>query len=261
MRVARSIPRRSGKATRGWKLLLLLPRMILFRPGRGGSVPRSKLEARITSFQRGGWLELLAEGASCAERVHTQSIRRRRRQQHDDDGKRAARALSLVQMGELFAARQALEGAPVAPGNMATLRALTDLEKRPPLPREELSRAVAEAQPMEQFELDIVICLRRARRGAAPGPSGMTSDHLYPVLGSEAASELLTQVASLFAVGQVPQDIWRPLGWVVSQHFRNQTEVCEGLSSVTSSVGSWLGPWRNKSPRELKLPQLPSSTP
>ena len=47
---------------------------------------------------------------------------------------------------------------------------------------------------------------------------------------------------------------WRPSGWVVS---RNQTEVCEGLSSVTSSAGSWFGPWRNKPPRELKLPQLP----
>ena len=44
------------KATRGWKFLLLLPRMILFRSGRGGSVPRSKMEARISSFQRGMWL-------------------------------------------------------------------------------------------------------------------------------------------------------------------------------------------------------------
>ena len=119
-------------------------------PTRSGKFcPRLKLEAIITSFQRCLWLELLAEGASCAEKVH--SVRTKRRQQHDDDGKRAARALSLMQMGELSAARQALEGAPVAPGNMATLRALTDPEKRPPLPREELSRAVAEAQPTEQF--------------------------------------------------------------------------------------------------------------
>ena len=65
-------------------------------------------------------------------------------QQHDDEGKRAARALSLVQMGVLSAARQ---GAPVAPNNMATLRALAD----PPLPREELSRAISEAQPTEQL--------------------------------------------------------------------------------------------------------------
>ena len=56
------------KATRGWKLLLLLPRMILFRPSRGGAVPRRKLEARITAFQQGAWLELLAEGACCAEK-------------------------------------------------------------------------------------------------------------------------------------------------------------------------------------------------
>ena len=62
---------------------------------------------------------------------------------------------------------------------------------------------MAEAQHIVEF----LICLRRARRGAAPGPSGVTSDHLYPVLESEAASELLTQVASLFAVGQVPHHI------------------------------------------------------
>ena len=113
----RSVSNDEVKATRGWKLLLLLPRMILFRPGRGGSVPRSNLEARITSSQRVLWLELFAEGSSCVERVHTQSVRGRRRQQHDDEGKRAARALSLVQ---LSAAKQALEGAPVAPGKMAS---------------------------------------------------------------------------------------------------------------------------------------------
>ena len=139
--------------------------MILFRPGRGGSVPRSKLETRITSFQRGLWLELLADGASQRGSIHTQSVRVNNMMIM----KRAARALSLVQMGELSAAKQALEGAPVALGNMATLRALTDPEKRPALSREELSKAVAEAQPTEQFELDIVeflICLRRA--GARP---------------------------------------------------------------------------------------------
>ena len=95
------------KATRGWKLLMLLPRMILFRPSQGGTVPRRKLEARITAFHQGAWLELLAEGANCAEKVQTQSVRRRRRQQSDDDGKRAARTLSLVHMGEWSAGRQA----------------------------------------------------------------------------------------------------------------------------------------------------------
>ena len=100
----------------------------------GGVVPRRMLEARITSFEQGAWLELLAEGASGAEKAQTQSIRRRRRQQSDDDGKRTARDLSLVHTGELSSARQAFEGAPVAPGTMATLRALTDPEKQPQFP-------------------------------------------------------------------------------------------------------------------------------
>ena len=121
--------------------------------------------------------------------------------------RRAARALSLVHMGELSAARQALESAPVAPGTMATLRALIDPEKRPPVPRDDLSRVVAEFQPAAQFELDSVeflVCLRRASRGAAVGHSGMTSDHLFPV---EVASEFLSQVAILLSVGQVPHTI------------------------------------------------------
>ena len=50
------------KATRGWKLLLLLPRMILFRPSRGGAVPRRKLEARITASSR-------VHGWNCSQKV------------------------------------------------------------------------------------------------------------------------------------------------------------------------------------------------
>ena len=39
------------RAERGWKLLVLLPRMLLFRPARGGVVPHRKLEDRIRQFQ------------------------------------------------------------------------------------------------------------------------------------------------------------------------------------------------------------------
>ena len=50
--------------------------------------------------------------------------------------KRADRALDLVQMGELTAARHTLEGDPIALGNHQTLNALQDPERRPPVPRE-----------------------------------------------------------------------------------------------------------------------------
>ena len=95
---------------------------------------------------------------------------------------RAARAVSLVHMGELSATRQALEGAPVAPGTHATLRTLTDPECRPPLPREPLNPEVAHTQPAVAFQLDtdlFLVNLRKSRRGAAPGPSGSTQNKVH----------------------------------------------------------------------------------
>ena len=122
--LARTEANSEFRATRGWKLLLLLPRMILFRPLWGGNVSRKKLESRIVAFHEGRWMELLRESTVAAETAHAQSVSRRRRQDHDDDARRAARAMTLAQMGELSAAR------PVPPGTMSTLRALTDPEKR-----------------------------------------------------------------------------------------------------------------------------------
>ena len=104
----------------------------------------------------------------------------------------------------------ALEGAEVAPGNLATLRELTNPEKRPPKPRRDLSQEVAHNEPAVPFELDEVeflVCLRTARRGAAAGPSGMTADHIFPLLESEHDSRLFCQAASALARGEIPEEI------------------------------------------------------
>ena len=42
-----------ARAVRGWKLLLVFPRMLLWRPPRGGTVSRKKLEARIGRPEQG----------------------------------------------------------------------------------------------------------------------------------------------------------------------------------------------------------------
>ena len=39
--------------TRGWKLLLLVPRLLLARPPRGGLVPQGRLKERVARFWRG----------------------------------------------------------------------------------------------------------------------------------------------------------------------------------------------------------------
>ena len=61
---------------------------------------------------------------------------------------------------------------------------------RPPLPREPLPGALHTMRPTNPFELDADRCMsniRVARRGAAPGPSGLTAEHLFPVLENDGA--------------------------------------------------------------------------
>ena len=68
--------------------------------------------------------------------------------------------------------------------------------------------------PGEQFQLDpdeFLIGLRKARRRAAAGPSGMTSDHLFPIFESEADSDLLVQVGALLSIGNVPETILKAI--------------------------------------------------
>ena len=74
-------------------------------------------------------------------------------------------------MDELSSARQALEGAQLAPGDRATLNALRNPARRPPqlnpLPEE-----LVMFQPQVKFQLDRdEFCpnLRSARKGAAGG--------------------------------------------------------------------------------------------
>ena len=57
--------------------------------------------------------------------------------------------------GELSAARVSLEGAEVAPGTLTTLRELTNPERRPPIPRRELSQEIARSEPAVLFDFDV----------------------------------------------------------------------------------------------------------
>ena len=110
-------------AERGWKLFMLLPRMLLHRPARGGLVSKEKFANRFELFAGGEWLQLLGASAKCDEDA-AQAPRRKRRIQGDDLERRVSRASTLVHLGELSSARQALEGATVALGSQETLTLL-----------------------------------------------------------------------------------------------------------------------------------------
>ena len=196
---------------RGWKLFFMLPRMLLHKAPGSGSVSRNKLLERFDIFARGEWIQLVAASEACDDRSAIARRRRGRRQsQQDDIENRVARAETLVQMGELSSARQALEGASVAPGTNATLSALKDESKRPSRLREPLPREVVAHVPAHPFDMDEMMflrCLRSARRGAAAGPSGMTTEHLRPLLDDWHSMEVLFKAAETFSRGLIPESV------------------------------------------------------
>ena len=61
---------------RGWKLFLLIPRMLLHQPLRGGLIPKEKLRERFDVLARGEWNTLLEASSKCDEEA---AARRKRR--------------------------------------------------------------------------------------------------------------------------------------------------------------------------------------
>ena len=52
------------RCERGWKLFMLMPRMLLHRPPGGGNIPRHKLQERFDAFGRGQWAEGIVSKAT-----------------------------------------------------------------------------------------------------------------------------------------------------------------------------------------------------
>ena len=91
------------RTSRGWKHLLLLPRLFLGRPPWGGKIPKAQLHQRfeVVFTKRGGFTSGMWAGTSRGAQAFS---KRRRRTDHDDLESKAVRAEPLVQMGELSSA-------------------------------------------------------------------------------------------------------------------------------------------------------------
>ena len=196
-------------AERAWKLWLLLPRMLLHRPGGATRVPKPALRARFQQFFRGEWPALL-EAAEVATPAQTPAAPPQPRQDA-----RADRAVHLAHLGELSAARQALLAEPLAAGDGATLQHLRDPARRPVEPYEPLDPDLLAWCPDSPVELScpaLLTNLRRSRRGAAPGPSGYTAEIVRLILDDSAAVDSFGAVATRLARAQLPATIAQALG-------------------------------------------------
>ena len=137
----------------GWKFFFLPPRLLLFRPLRGGLVSKRKLQERMALLNAGDWARFLLESNSIAEAGIQEAARKRRRQIQDDISRRAARAERLALLSELSVGRQALEGAAIAPGNQSTLRILKNPVRRPAILRELLLNELTQYVPDREFSV------------------------------------------------------------------------------------------------------------
>ena len=197
------------KQERGWKLFLLIPRLLLHRPARGGLIPRRKLRERFEKFVQGHWVELQVAFAAMEDAAQTRRSRVSRTRS-DTVGHRTARAESLAHLGHLSAARTALEGAPCAPGGGITLRGLQDERRRPQRARVPIPQEVMDHRPEVDPSIDrdwFLVSLRTARRGAAGGPSGMTAEHLRVLLHHERDSDLLYEMALDIVRADIPEAV------------------------------------------------------
>ena len=195
--------------SRAWKLWLLLPRMLLQRPPGVRTLSKDDWRTRIEHFQQGQWIYLLARAHHQAQAITPNSP------PDPSLERQATRARQLVHLGELSAARQALTAGPLAPGTAETLQELRDPTRRPNEPYAPLHPSLSEFQPDQPVHLPddlILMNLRRARKGAAPGPSGLTTDTLRILLDDDTATTNLIRVARHFAQASIPAEIARAIG-------------------------------------------------
>ena len=113
------------------------------------------------------------------------------------------------------AARQALTASPLAPGTAATLAQLRDPTRRPTEPYTPLQANIDQFVPEQPLQLPahkLLTALRRSRKGAAPGPSGLTADTLRLVLDDETTTALFVEVCQHLAQARVPLNIAQAIG-------------------------------------------------
>ena len=145
------------------------------------------------------------------------------------------RALELVQMGESSSGRQAVEGAELAPGTLATLAALSDPERRPPETRDLMPRELIH-RPVEFDLLSEGLCknLRTARRGAAAGRQNAFAGFAPLSHATTAFVEVLTALPR----ADVPQEILGAISLGRLTALRKPNRRVKGI--VTGDILRWL---------------------
>ena len=176
--------------------------MLLHTAQRGGKAGERELRKRISMFDAGQWTQLLAQSRA-------QSMSYGARLTMSDEA-RIAKAMTLIEEGEMSHAARALQSAALAPGTQATLHELTDPRLRPQSPEEPIPEAAIQFESPTPFVLDRQVfadVLRQCRKGLSSGILGNRYEYLKICLEDDIAFNALYEVADLLAGAKVPTQI------------------------------------------------------
>ena len=145
------------------EIVLLAHPDVSLPPQSGRPASQEDIVSHSDLFQRGQCVELVEMSLISSVEAESASARRRRRFKGDDVEQRARRAFHMVQLGEVSAGRQALDGACLAPGDLKTQKALEDPTRRSPVPRDPLPDSVAQCEPEEHRSCSCRMCAGHAK--------------------------------------------------------------------------------------------------
>ena len=171
------------RSSSSWKLVLLIPRMLLTPTAERGDLGKQTFFERFRKFNRGEWLDLLKEAAdNCPEPAH------RELDEETAAEKRREQAESKVRMREVRRARLLLTSLGLAPGDDETLAELTNTDLRPVRLAEEVPAHLLTFAPEAKVKLNkrvVLEALRAAGKGSAQDLSGTRYEHLRVCLDDD----------------------------------------------------------------------------
>ena len=175
-----------------WKLLMLLPRMIMRPHPRGGRSGIKEIKAIYHRFLGFHWQELI----ELRDHSHSQQSNKK-----GEDQRRKA-ALRHVKYGELSKAARILTSHGLAPPSEKSIQRL-----RAKHPARKMSLNLSGVDKVSSIRLNKSIfleSLRKSPRGSGAGPSGWRLEHLRVLQDNASTSDLLFSLCSLIAEDKVP---------------------------------------------------------
>ena len=231
-------PHSDLRVTRGWMLFMLLPRLLLFRPRRGRTIPHvsGRKMVGIVGLEQGhrgqctsvicqtppspeaGWWNPEAHGPS-------------------------------AQFGAFGRVVRSSAGF----GRLTILRELTNPTRRPPVPKHELSQEILRSELVEAFELGgdaLVTCLRTARRGS-PRSIWNDSRSFAPSSRTRPIRSCWCRLHPSWLSLMSPRRWLTAFAWDGWQHWQSPMEAWGG-SLATLFDDWWCEPSRSSLPREQR---------